>query len=167
MKKINILKAIVDYLWIVTIPLGSLVIIISIPSLFLEETPIDFFEFAGVSVPKNIYTEILLLIELLGVCLILYAFHLFRNTLRYFQKIKIFDVKVITTFHKIGILLIISGTASFIISVLLRIYFEGPFKILFGFNDDIVLVGLGLFFQVLSEVFKIAKAAKEENELTI
>ena len=36
-----------------------------------------------------------------------------------------------------------------------------------GLNANLIIIGLGLFFMILSEVFTIAKSAKQENDLTI
>lgn len=167
MKRINILKAIVDYVWIVTVPLGTIVGITCIPGIFVMEEVVDIIDFPTGNAPINIYTKLLMCLEVIGLLLIILAFHFFRNTLRYFQKVKIFDPKVIRHFRNIGTLLIISGTLSFSISMIVKIYYEGSVMLFFGFNDDIVLIVLGLFFQVLSEIFKISKHQKEENELTI
>lgn len=167
MRRINILKTIVDYVWLVTVPLGTIVVISCIPGIFVIEELVDFMEFPTGNAPINIYTKLLMCLETVGFLLILLAFHLFRNALRYFQKVKIFDPKVIRHFRNIGTLLIVSGVISFLISVIVNIYYEGTIKLFFGFNEDIFLIVLGLFFQVLSEIFKIAKYQKEENELTI
>ena len=167
MKKINILKAIVDYLWIVTVPIGTLLIIAFIPAIFFIDFDGKSLDFLDISIEENVYSKLLYAIKAATYLLILYAFHLFRNVLRFFQRVKIFDPKVIEIFTQIGNLLIIAGIVSFAISIILRVSFQGRISFTFGFNNDIVLVGLGLFFQILGEVFKIAKAAKEENELTI
>ena len=167
MKKISILKALVDYLWIVTVPIGTLLIIAFIPGIFFIDFDEKSIDFLDISIQENVYSKLLLAIKVASYLLILYAFHLFRNVLRSFQRIKIFDPIVISNFTRIGTLLILAGIVSFVISLIIRVYFKGTIGITFGFNNDIVLIGLGLFFQILGEVFKIAKAAKEENELTI
>ena len=167
MRRINILKTIVDYVRLVTVPLGILVVIACIPGIFIMEEIVDIMEFPTGNAPITIYTKLLMCLEVISFLLILLAFHFFRNTLRYFQRVKIFDPKVICHFRNIGTLLIISGAISFSISIIVNIYYQGTVKLFFGFNNDIVLIVLGLFFQVLSEVFKIGKNAKEENELTI
>jgi hypothetical protein len=74
---------------------------------------------------------------------------------------------VIASFQKIGNLLTISGFISLIISIISKIYFEQKVTLEFGLNQHLVIICLGLFFLVLSEVFKIAKNAKQENDLTI
>jgi hypothetical protein len=91
----------------------------------------------------------------------------FRKTLRYFQKVKPFHDEVIANFYKIGYLLTGIGLGSSVLFFLMRILFENKFKIHLGLSPYLMLVCLGLFFMVLSEVFKVAKHAKEENELTV
>ncbi|WP_414692206.1 DUF2975 domain-containing protein [Olleya sp. UBA1516] len=36
-----------------------------------------------------------------------------------------------------------------------------------GFSSFLIMLCFGLFFMVLSEVFKVAKYTKQENDLTI
>jgi hypothetical protein len=48
-----------------------------------------------------------------------------------------------------------------------KIYFEQKISLEFGLNQHIVIICLGLFFIILSEIFQIAKTAKQENDLTI
>lgn len=45
--------------------------------------------------------------------------------------------------------------------------YEGEIKLELGLNGFILMIALGLFFMILSELFQIAKKQKEENELTI
>jgi hypothetical protein len=52
-------------------------------------------------------------------------------------------------------------------SFLYRLLYKSKFEIDLSFSPFILTLALGLFFMVLSEVFKIARTAKEENELTI
>jgi len=167
MRRINILKAIVDYLWIITIPIGALLLLAFIPGIFFIDFNEKNIEFLDISIQESIYSKILLAIKAATYLLILYAFHQFRNTIRFFRRVKIFDPKVISNFAQIGNLLVFAGIISFVVTLIMRVYFKGTIGITFGFNNDIILIVLGLFFQVLSEVFKIAKNAKEENELTI
>jgi hypothetical protein len=54
-----------------------------------------------------------------------------------------------------------------IISIVGQIHFKQEISLEFGLNTHLTLICLGLFFMVLSEVFKIAKTAKQENDLTI
>ena len=46
-------------------------------------------------------------------------------------------------------------------------YYQQKVSLELGLNQHIIIICLGLFFMVLSEIFKIAKNAKQENDLTI
>lgn len=167
MRKLNILKAIVDFVCImsfITIPIliilfGYLLIInepISIP------IKINGLEVTNVDLPS----KIVLLFLTISFFLILYSIFLFRKTLRLFQKTIIFDEEIIKNFKNIGILLITSGLISGITEFIFNM---SQHKINFeiGLNSFVIICILGLFSMVLSEVFTIAKKQKEENELTI
>ena len=167
MRKLNILKAIVDFVWIMSF--------ITIPALLtffgyilLSKEPIGIpITLNGVEVEViDLQTKTLLLFIILAALLILYCLFLFRKILRDFQKRKIFDLEVIKNLNTIGISLLISalftGIPAFLIKIIKK---EASFEM--GLNSYVMLFCLGLFFMVLSEVFTIAKKQKEENELTI
>ena len=168
MRKINILKSIVDFLWIFTVPIGALLIIAFIPAVFFVDfgtTDIKIFDIYLQN--DTIYTKVILAIMAANSLLILYSFHLFRKVLRFFQRVRIFETEVIELFSKIGNLLVVAGLVSLVLSFVARLYFKHDLSLDFGLNSDLIIVGLGLFFQILSEAFKIAKHAKQENDLTI
>ena len=95
------------------------------------------------------------------------ALYFFRKVLTNFVRVRVFEEAVISSFKKIGNLLTFSGFISLIISIIGKIYFERKVSLEFGLNQHLVLICLGLFFLVLSEIFKIAKNTKQENDLTI
>jgi hypothetical protein len=97
----------------------------------------------------------------------IFCVYLFRKTLRYFQRVKPFHEEVIKNFEIIGKSLCYSGLVSVVLAVIFALYFKSEIKINLGFSPYLFITALGLFFLVLSEVFKVAKHAKEENELTI
>ena len=74
---------------------------------------------------------------------------------------------VITSLKKTGNLLIVSGLISLLVSIIGEMYFKESVSISFGLDQNLITICLGLFFLVLSEIFKIAKSAKQENDLTI
>jgi hypothetical protein len=116
---------------------------------------------------NNILTKVLFVVSSINYLLIIAALYFFRKVLNYFIRVKIFEETVIKSFQKIGNLLIISGFISLLISILGKIYFEQKITLEFGINQHLVIICLGLFFLILSEIFKIAKSAKQENDLTI
>ena len=95
------------------------------------------------------------------------AIYLFKNVLREFQKTKVFSPKVSDSFYKMGIVLLISALLTGVPSFLYRILSRLKFELEFGLSPFLLLLCFGLFFMILSEVFKIGQHAKEENELTV
>ena len=169
MKKLNILKAIVDFVWFVSIPI-IIIITLFIPAIFFynfNDLNITINSINFKQIENNITLKLLLALTALNYLLIISALFYFRKVLTIFLSVKIFDNKVIYLFNKIGYLLTISGIASLILSIVSKLYFEQKVTLEFGLNQHLVLICLGLFFMVLSEIFKIAKIAKQENDLTI
>jgi hypothetical protein len=169
MKKLTILKSLIDFIWIVTcIPVALMFLFLAI-YMFVEpeilnllfETDDDVFK------PSPLVVQIFGLLFIVLGFFTIYCVYVFRKTLRYFQKVKPFHDEVISNFYKIGYLLTGIGIGSSLLFFLIRVLFENKFKIHLGLSPYLMLVCLGLFFMVLSEVFKMAKYAKEENDLTI
>ena len=167
MRKIHILKAIVDFIWIMTIVLIP-GIIIFIPLLFIYDVKSLDITISNVDLSTiTIFGKILISIMLTSYLMIIYSIYLFRKILNSFIRLKIFNFYVIKTFQKIGLLLVLSGAIALIISFTSNFYFQQKLKFEIGINEHIVILCLGMFFMILSEIFIIAKSAKEENELTI
>jgi hypothetical protein len=108
-----------------------------------------------------------ILITAIVIYINIYCVYLFRKTLRYFQRVKPFHTDVIQNFGIIGKFLCYSGLVSLVLAIVFTVYFKSEIKISLGFSPYLFITALGLFFMVLSEVFKVAKHAKEENELTV
>jgi hypothetical protein len=168
MKKINILKAIIDFIWIITVPIMAPLTLFFVIALFFDGLMLIDFEFLGIKLLENdLFAKILLAIQGSNFLLVIYCLHLFRKVLAYFKKVKIFDAFIIASFNKIGAFLIISGMITLVEGTIARIYLKGQITIEIGFQSSLLIIGLGLFFQILSEIFAIAKNAKQENNLTI
>lgn len=105
--------------------------------------------------------------SLIAYLTLVYALHLFRKILRYFQKELLFDPYVIKTLNIIGIIFLVTSFIDSGIGFLYKLVQQKSMNLEYGLNSFIILFTLGLFFMILSEVFKIAKATEEENELTI
>lgn len=167
MRKIHILKAIVDFIWIISTPL-IIVLIILIPGIFI----FDMAEF-GIKInhiPLNtgdIKYKILIAFLSVSYLLTIYSLFLFRKSLRFFLKVKVFDEFVITSFSKIGVLLCISGAINLIVAFISNSLVSDKLSVTLGINPHLIIICFGLFFMILSEVFTIAKKAKQENDLTI
>lgn len=166
MRKLIILKTIVDFFWILTLPAIPLILIL-IPVIFIHdfELPINLngLDVKIIDLPSKVFVVFMLISFLL----MLYCVHLFRRMLRYFQKLKIFDEYVINALNKMGLLSTISAFLTGIPTFFYRLLYLSEFKLSIGFSPFLLMLSLGLFLMVLSEIFKIAKRAKEDSELTI
>ncbi len=167
MRKIHLLKAILDYTWFVTAILIPCILIF-IPLLFIY----DFrdLELIISDIPlsnTSLFGKLLITLTLLSFLLLIYSLFLFRKIVHYFIRRKIFDPYVIGAFRKTGNVLIISGLLSFTTSFVSKVYFHQKIQLEIGINEHLVILCLGLFFLILSEIFTLAKHAKDENELTV
>lgn len=168
MRKIHILKAIVDFMWIVTMPIVPLLLLF-IPFLFFyDDLGTVNIKISNITLTSiSLLGKVLLSSMMLSYTLLIYSLYLFRKTLRCFLQLKIFDNYIIKTYQKIGVLLSIWGITTLIISFISKIYFQQKMTLSIGMNEHLIILCLGLFFMILSEVFKIAKNTKQENDLTI
>ena len=168
MRKIKALKTIVDFIWIITVPIGTVIVFLFIPAIFLYDLTDSSIKIHGMNLQsQGLYSKILIAIALSNYLLLFYSLSLFRKSLRCFLNEKIFDIYIINSFKKIGNAIVLSGIISLIISTVGKIYFKEKMTLELGLNTHLILICLGLFFMILSEVFKIAKTAKQENDLTI
>lgn len=168
MKKLNILKTIVDIFLVISIP-TILIIVFFIPFLFI----IDDFDFIPIRVnsidiiAENVASKILLTTVLLSYLILFYCVFLFKKILRDFQILKMFNDNVLSRLNKIGYLLIFCSFLNGVPSFLYRLLYKQKFSVDFGFSPFLLFLCLGLFFMILSEIFKISKTMKEENDLTV
>ena len=169
MRKLVILKSLVDFIWIVTcLPLIPLLMVFLV--MFLMDADIltlsPWFQ-NEIQEDSKLYAQVYSVIVVGVAYVLIYSFFLFRKILRYFQKVKPFDNKVIKYFNTIGILLSFSGLIATALTFIAKLIFKNRIEINLFVSPYLILICLGLFFMVLSEVFKVAKHAKEENELTV
>ncbi|MEZ4853243.1 DUF2975 domain-containing protein [Flavobacterium sp.] len=167
MRKLNFLKTIVDFVWIMTI-IAAPFLILFLGFVIIDDKPLGMtLKINGVELNVvDLKTKILLLFLIISSIMIVYSLFLFRKILRLFQIKKIFDSEVINNFNKIGILLMLSSFTVGIPNLLIQIMNKST-SLDLGMNPYVMIFCLGLFFLVLKEVFTIAKNQKEENELTI
>jgi len=168
MKKLNILKTIVDFFWIVSLPIIPFILFF-IPALFfIEDLDLIPIKINGSEfLISSTSSKILFAISALSYLLLIYIIYLFKNILRYFKNLKIFDNYVINLFNKMGYLLIICSFLNSVPIFIYRLMVKQKFSIDIGLSSFVLLLSLGLFFMILSEIFKISQTMKEENELTV
>jgi hypothetical protein len=165
MRKLNILKSIVDCVLIVISTIFLFVIIISI--LFILDSEI--LTIAGKSLLNGIkiigiWGKIALIISLANSALILYILFNFKILLENFLEKLIFEIETCMLLNRIGKLIIYSSFIDILSELILKL---SKSEIGFSFSSFLYGLSMGLFFLVLAEVFKMAKDLKEENELTI
>jgi EamA domain-containing membrane protein RarD len=88
----------------------------------------------------------------------------------HFQKRDIFNPDVIKHFNLIGKLIISSSLLSNLSLFIYNMVNQDHIELSLGFgsyDSFLISISLGLFFMVISEIFKIAASLKEENELTV
>lgn len=171
MKKLYILKTLVDLLWFFSI-IVIVAMAIFLPFLFFSPEPMDIPVRIGESTvtAMDLMTKFFLLGLVIAYCFFVYGLFLFRKVLVLFSKRQIFEDAVIVLLNKIGKFFLIASLIAVSVDFIGKIYIENRFEfgIKGGFFDSFLFTAsLGLFFMVLSEVFANAKNMKEENDLTI
>jgi hypothetical protein len=167
MRKLNVLKAIVDFVWITSL-IGFPLLFFILVLMFFKNEAIDF-DFKLNSTPIDLTTKHSKYLPFVGFFyagILMYMLFIFRKLLLNFQKLKIFENENAYLLRKIGNLLLIEALIYFLVEFSLQLLVD-KIKIQIGFGPFIYLISLGLFFHVLAEVFKMGKKIKEENELTI
>jgi hypothetical protein len=169
MRKLNILKACIDLAFYLSC-LTAITFVVFIPFAilgYMDGIPINMQE--SELIIDNWQAKLVLFFVLISSLFFLYGIYLLRKTIALFIKKDLFNVEVIKNFNTIGICVVTSTLLMVIPSFLYNAFYRTKFgfKIEAGFDSPLLVVSLGLFFMVLSEVFKIAKHLKEENDLTL
>lgn len=167
MRKLIILKTLIDIIWIFAIP-TAISLIILIPFIIFEKFDSIPFKIQGYPIKAiDSASKVIVIVGFFSYLVLIYCIYLFRNILRYFQQQKIFDEYVLFNFKKMGYLLITSAFLIGIPTSFYTVFIKKEIAISIGYSPFIMLLCLGLFSVILSEIFKIAKNFKEENELTV
>jgi hypothetical protein len=170
MRKLNILKTVLDLFWFFTL-FAILGMLIFIP-FYLFSSDVDIpIKIKGQEISANtILAKIVVIVNVISGLLFFYSIYLLRKLVGLFQKREIFSDEVVRLFNLIGKLVIASSVMS---SISLFIYNAVERNHLglsldFGSYDSLLIsISLGLFFMVISEIFKIAKNMKEDSDLMI
>jgi len=170
MRKLNILKAILDLFWFFTL-ISIVGMLIFIP-FYLFSSDVDIpIKIKGQEISANtILAKIVVIVNVISGLLFFYSIYLLRKLVGLFQKREIFSDEVVRLFNLIGRLVIASSVIStvslFIYNAVERSHLG--ISLDFGSYDSFLIsISLGLFFMVISEIFKIAKNMKEDSDLMI
>lgn len=170
MRKIYFLRAVLEFMLYFLI-LGGVGLLIATPFILTDsdwDIPIKINGVVNSSF-DSVSSKIGLVVSVLSYFLFVYAIYLFKKIINLFIKRKIFDHQVILNLSRIGKIFImvtlITNGLEFIFKVTTTQ--KAEIMISSGFDSFLFTIALGLFFIIMSEVFKISKKLKEENELTI
>ncbi|SEA14984.1 Protein of unknown function [Flavobacterium gillisiae] len=170
MKKLQFLKATLDFFWFFSL-IGAIgILIFSTFYLFVSDIDIPI-KIQGQQITANdLPSKLIIIANIITGLLFLFSIHLLRKVVVHFQKREIFNPDVIKYFNLIGKIIIISSLISNLTELIFDLLKQEHISLSldFGSYDSFLIsISLGLFFMVISEIFKIAKNMKEENELTI
>ena len=167
MKKLNLLRTVIDIFFIITIIATFGALTWTVSYLFNNNMHGTIKLNGEPFVPKTNFSKIIMIFGLLCEMMYVYSFYLLRKVVILFQNKRIFDTEVIKLFNQIGVLLIALAIISKTLILVLNIV-EKDIKLKLDTQDSFFIsIILGLFFIVISAIFKSAKEYKEENELTI
>ena len=169
MRKLNILKACIDLAFYLSC-LTVLLFVLFIPFAILGQMNGIPISMQGRElIIDNWQAKVVLVFALASSLFFVYSIYLLRKTIALFIRKDIFNIEVIRNFNIIGICIVTSTLLMVIPSFLYTAFHRTKlgFKLEVGFDSPLFVISLGLFFMVLSEVFKIARNLKEENDLTL
>ncbi len=170
MRKIYILRAILE-LSLYFLIIGGIGLLIFTPLILINsdwDIPLIINGVVNTSFDST-YSKIGLIVSVLSYFLFVFAIYLLKKTVTLFIKGKFFDNKVISNLNNIGKIFVIVSLIFNIVEFVFKITTTKKAEIMInsGFDSFLFTIAIGLFFIILSEVFKIAKNLKDENELTI
>jgi hypothetical protein len=169
MKKLNILYTFIDVCYKLSI-LGTIAIILFTPMAIL----------GGLDLPTKISNQIItqndwmsntvIISSCIATIFFTYSIYILRKAITQFKKRVIFSEETVVNFRQISIYLICSTLLDKVPLFFYTVTHKDRLGMeveTVGFNSFLFEISIALFFMVLSEIFKIAKNMKEENELTV
>jgi len=164
MKKLDLLHKLITLIFVVNI-----IFIALMPGFVLIHfvSPDMVPDNVKINIHESIIHNAVSILRFMGYLLAVLGLYLFRKVLGLFQRRRIFDNEVIKLLKQIGQCVV----AGVLLSAVPPFIYDLVVEQKFGFKDSdlgvLINLCIGLFFIVLSEVFKMAKAIKEENDLTL
>lgn len=168
MKRLSLLKAIISVLFVINI----IVVAFGVPFTLIyaiapQRVPTGIVNGLNNTNPGATITALNLFIALAGAACGAYALYCLKQALTFFSKGKYFDGKVVKMLAKTGEFTIASCILVSFAFVIIPAA-NGAYRINAGINfSSILVLGLGLLFLVLADVFNAARKLKEENDLTV
>ncbi|HEY0092246.1 MAG TPA: DUF2975 domain-containing protein [Flavobacterium sp.] len=170
MKKLHLLKTLIDlFFFFAILSMAAMIVMIPIV-LFVPDMDVPI-KVKGVDISTmDSGAKFMLVFAAAGALCFVYAVYCLRKTIVRFNERKIFHPEVVVNLSRTGTYVIAASLLTNIPLFFYNVIYTNQASIDFGasgFDSLILSVCLGLFFIVLSEVFKMAIHMKEENELTV
>jgi len=168
MRKLNYLRTIINIIWVFAIIATIAFVVFTILFYASDSLKINGFVFNKIQFDTLSITgqTVLLFYLFIRQTILLYGLYLFKKILDSFINLQLFTPFVITNFRQIGTILLFISVLNFIVYVFFQIAYEHVIssKPLY---DNMLILGVGFFFIILSEIFQTSQLMKQENELTI
>eukprot|EP01038_Epipyxis_sp_PR26KG_P019897 gene19897-28170_t len=149
MKKLNILKSILDIFWLFSI-LGAVALVIFLPLYlfgFVEDIPI---KIKGQLITTNtLFSKIVVFVNVISGLLFLYSIYSLRKAVGLFQKGEIFNEEIVRLFNLIGQLVIVSSLISNVSLFIYKFVVKDQADLtldLGSYDSFLISISLGLFF---------------------
>lgn len=184
MKTINILKILIDVLYVLLLVIFGLAVMLLIAVLFFNEH-LPFF-LQGYKMLFTTFSWKLLLVPFstaVNFILFIISVYYLRQCIKPFVASDFYATIVIINLKKVGNLFVFIGVSTILIRVIAILYFQSMGPVIEGYGYSILktvgvltssidvttlfLMIIGLFFLLFSNTFKNARSLKQENDLTI
>lgn len=170
MRKLQILKTFIDIFWFMSL-ITAVGCLVFLPILFMSDEMFDVpFKINGNTiVVVDLFTKIILSVYIIAFYIFAFGVFKLRKLLELFRKKIIFEEQNSLLLNQIGICFLTSSALSAICGFIYATVGNNKleFALNNGFDSFLFTASISLFFMVLSEVFKIARKATTENDLTI
>lgn len=170
MSKLSVLKACVDFIYLIGIlTAGGMLIFSGMIIAGNEEVTL---KMNGYDITVNDWpSKGLLVLAMVSLGLFLYAIYLLRETVALFRKRIIFDGRVVVNFERIGWCIVTSTLIShvplFVFNMIRRNNRDFEISGNMSMDSFLVSIALGILFMVISQAFSAGQRLREENELTV
>ncbi|WP_136466644.1 DUF2975 domain-containing protein [Flagellimonas onchidii] len=169
--KLNLFSRITNIIWYILLIITAVFFFLGMSFYFKGTNEISRISLFEIQLePENSLIPYFIPMAFITWSFVIYGFFLFKKLIHQFKKRLFFTDFAIQTLKRIGYVLIAYTFLNSIIKNILEHLVEQQTNIR---NSDYTLspfiypLLLGFFFIILSEVFKVAKITKQENDLTI
>jgi len=171
MKTLHLLRKLISFIYGLFLIVFVIFILVVLYTTLSGNEFSDKLTFTNYEISNTFQIKILLCVYTVITSAYIYTLYLFKKLVYDFSPKNIFSSLQIFYLSRIGRLIIGITISEVITNFLLKLFYKNSFEVGMEsgrlFENYFFIIAVGLFFIFLSEIFKIAKNQKEENELTI